>query len=270
MAEVKIDEDSSEVEAIQPKLAETSSSALNGSSSRNSTYREVSKLSDSRLDDVSPSSPRQSPGPAPQPQMLYDDDVTIEIDEPKIKAERKRTSSVSSTYHEFFEPDDSRLDDMSPSSPMQSPAPEQQLLYDDSSELDSAQKKIQSLATKQQLLYDDDDIDMLAADGEKSMKETLEQEQSEVTEEHAAELREEKVRKRSTTPFMTKFEKARIVGTRALQISLGAPVMVEPEGETDVLKIAMKELREKKIPLIVRRFLPDGCYEDWRVKDLKL
>jgi DNA-directed RNA polymerases I, II, and III subunit RPABC2 len=63
---------------------------------------------------------------------------------------------------------------------------------------------------------------------------------------------------RMTTPFMTKYEKARILGTRALQISLNAPVLVDLEGETDPLQIAIKELREKKIPLIVRRYLPDG------------
>ncbi|KAG0745784.1 hypothetical protein G6F57_003574 [Rhizopus arrhizus] len=73
---------------------------------------------------------------------------------------------------------------------------------------------------------------------------------------------------RQTTPYMTKYEKARILGTRALQISLNAPVMVELDGESDALVIAMKELREKKVPLIVRRFLPDNTFEDWDVKDL--
>merc|ERR1712000_595755 len=57
---------------------------------------------------------------------------------------------------------------------------------------------------------------------------------------------------RTTTPYMTKYERARILGTRALQISMNAPVLVDLEGETDPLQIAIKELREKKIPLIVR------------------
>ncbi|KAK4106803.1 RNA polymerase Rpb6 [Parathielavia hyrcaniae] len=73
---------------------------------------------------------------------------------------------------------------------------------------------------------------------------------------------------RTTTPFMTKYEKARILGTRALQISMNAPVLVDLEGETDPLQIAIKELREKKIPLIVRRYLPDGYYEDWTCEEL--
>ncbi|KAI9322470.1 RNA polymerase, subunit omega/K/RPB6 [Dichotomocladium elegans] len=75
-------------------------------------------------------------------------------------------------------------------------------------------------------------------------------------------------REKTTTPYMTKYERARVLGTRALQISLNAPVMVELDGESDPLVIAMKELKEKKIPLIVRRFLPDGTYEDWHVNEL--
>lgn len=42
--------------------------------------------------------------------------------------------------------------------------------------------------------------------------------------------------------------------------SMNAPVLVDVEGETDPLQIAIKELREKKIPLVVRRYLPDGWY----------
>jgi len=41
-------------------------------------------------------------------------------------------------------------------------------------------------------------------------------------------------------------------------LSMNAPVLVDTGGETDPLQIAMKELQEKKIPLVVRRYLPDG------------
>ena len=81
---------------------------------------------------------------------------------------------------------------------------------------------------------------------------------------HAADSNE-----RITTPFMTKYERARILGTRAMQISRNAPVFVELEPhETDPLLIAEKELREKKIPFFIRRYLPDGNYEDWPISDL--
>ncbi|KAG2424101.1 hypothetical protein HXX76_014776 [Chlamydomonas incerta] len=75
-------------------------------------------------------------------------------------------------------------------------------------------------------------------------------------------------RQRITTRYMTKYEKARVLGTRALQISMNAPVMVELSGETDPLEIAMKELREKKVPFTIRRYLPDGSYEDWAISEL--
>ncbi|XP_012278777.1 DNA-directed RNA polymerases I, II, and III subunit RPABC2 [Orussus abietinus] len=74
--------------------------------------------------------------------------------------------------------------------------------------------------------------------------------------------------KRITTHYMTKYERARVLGTRALQISMCAPVMVELEGETDPLQIAMKELKQRKIPIIIRRYLPDNSYEDWCINEL--
>ena len=75
-------------------------------------------------------------------------------------------------------------------------------------------------------------------------------------------------RERVTTRFMTKYERARVLGTRALQISMNAPVLVDTEKLTDPLQIAMKELRERKIPFVIRRYLPDGSYEDWTVDEL--
>ena len=71
-----------------------------------------------------------------------------------------------------------------------------------------------------------------------------------------------------TTPYLTKYERARIIGTRALQISMNAPIMCELDGETDPLAIAERELRERVVPFVVRRHLPDGTYEDWKVSEL--
>ncbi|KAI5180686.1 DNA-directed RNA polymerases I, II, and III subunit RPABC2 [Nematocida sp. AWRm80] len=76
------------------------------------------------------------------------------------------------------------------------------------------------------------------------------------------------VDKRFTSPILTKFERAKILGIRAQQISMAAPIMVEYGDETDPVEIAKKELREKKTPLIILRRLPDNTYEKWRVKDL--
>jgi len=58
--------------------------------------------------------------------------------------------------------------------------------------------------------------------------------------------------------FLTKFERSRIIGARALQISFGAPVLTDlPEGTVDPLRIAEKELMEKVLPLTIRREYPE-------------
>ena len=44
--------------------------------------------------------------------------------------------------------------------------------------------------------------------------------------------------------------------------------MIDPENESDPYKLAEMELSEKKIPFIVRRYLPDSSYEDWKVSEL--
>ena len=67
---------------------------------------------------------------------------------------------------------------------------------------------------------------------------------------------------------MTKYEKARILGSRALQISKNAPLMVDPEDECDPYKLAEMQLSAKKVPFIVRRYLPDGSFEDWKASEL--
>jgi len=44
--------------------------------------------------------------------------------------------------------------------------------------------------------------------------------------------------------------------------------MIDPGNLTDPLLIAERELQERKIPIIIRRYLPDGSYEDWSLRDL--
>jgi DNA-directed RNA polymerase I, II, and III subunit RPABC2 len=74
--------------------------------------------------------------------------------------------------------------------------------------------------------------------------------------------------KRITLPYLTKYEKARILGARALQISMGAPILINLEGETDSLEIALKELKNRIIPIVIRRYLPCGNYEDWEIDEM--
>jgi len=75
---------------------------------------------------------------------------------------------------------------------------------------------------------------------------------------------------RRTIPFLTKYEKSRIIGKRAMQISKGSPPLVEIGDLENPIDIAKKELMERKIPFIIRRPLPDGSYEDWRVDELRI
>lgn len=67
---------------------------------------------------------------------------------------------------------------------------------------------------------------------------------------------------------LTKYERARVLGARALQLSNGAKPMVSTSGLTDVLEIAKKELNEYKLPHIIRRKFPDGSYVDIKVSDM--
>jgi DNA-directed RNA polymerase I, II, and III subunit RPABC2 len=73
-----------------------------------------------------------------------------------------------------------------------------------------------------------------------------------------------------TIPFLTKYERARILGQRAKQINSGAtPFIKVPENIIDGYIIAEMELKEKRIPFIIRRPLPNGGSEYWSLKDLE-
>jgi DNA-directed RNA polymerase subunit K/omega len=73
-----------------------------------------------------------------------------------------------------------------------------------------------------------------------------------------------------TIPYLTKYEKARILGQRAKQINSGAyPFVKVPENVIDGYIIAELELKQKRIPFIIRRPLPNGGSEYWRVQDLE-
>jgi DNA-directed RNA polymerase I, II, and III subunit RPABC2 len=74
-----------------------------------------------------------------------------------------------------------------------------------------------------------------------------------------------------TVPFLTKYEKTRIIGQRAKQINSGAkPFVNVPQHIIDGYIIAELELKQKKIPFIIKRPIPGGGSEYWNVKDLEL
>jgi len=72
-----------------------------------------------------------------------------------------------------------------------------------------------------------------------------------------------------TYPFLTNFEKTKMIGLRANQLSKGAaPFISVPAHLTDVRDIARLELEQKRLPFIVKRPLPNGTFEYWRLVDL--
>jgi DNA-directed RNA polymerase I, II, and III subunit RPABC2 len=75
----------------------------------------------------------------------------------------------------------------------------------------------------------------------------------------------------TTLPFITKYEKTRIIGERARQIDAGAIPFVDVEPEIiDGYLIALDEFYKKKIPFIIKRPLPNGSCEYWKVSDLEI
>ena len=62
---------------------------------------------------------------------------------------------------------------------------------------------------------------------------------------------------------LTRFERARIIGARALQVSLGAPILVElATTVSDPIDISLAELKGKVLPMTLRRALPDKTHQD--------
>lgn len=68
---------------------------------------------------------------------------------------------------------------------------------------------------------------------------------------------------------LTRFERARVVGARALQIAMGAPVLLDvPKDVKSPIEIALLELEEGVLPISIRRALPDGTSQNIPLKFL--
>ena len=64
-------------------------------------------------------------------------------------------------------------------------------------------------------------------------------------------------------PWLTRFERARITGSRSLQLSLGAPPMIKiPDEANTSISLAVAEIEQKALPISIRRILPNGRYQD--------
>lgn len=71
-------------------------------------------------------------------------------------------------------------------------------------------------------------------------------------------------------PTLTRFERARIIGSRSLQLSLGAPILIDSSKKfNDTISIAVAELDLRVLPISIRRVLPNGLYQDIPIDWLK-
>lgn len=75
-----------------------------------------------------------------------------------------------------------------------------------------------------------------------------------------------------SVPYLTPYEKTKIIGFRANQLAKGAHLLITLEENqkhiTDVLELARMELEQRRLPFILKRPMPDGSFEYWRLKDL--
>jgi DNA-directed RNA polymerase I, II, and III subunit RPABC2 len=79
----------------------------------------------------------------------------------------------------------------------------------------------------------------------------------------------EKDSQHRSPPFLTQYERTKIIGMRANQLSQGArPYIPIPEHIKKVEEIARLELQQRRLPFIVKRPMPDGTHEYWRLSDL--
>lgn len=72
-----------------------------------------------------------------------------------------------------------------------------------------------------------------------------------------------------TQPFLSVYERTKILGFRANQLAQGAPPYIaRPEHVTSVFDIAKMELDQRRLPYIIKRPLPNGTFEYWRLSDM--
>ena len=70
-----------------------------------------------------------------------------------------------------------------------------------------------------------------------------------------------------TTPFLTKYEIARLIGVRMLHLS---DLNLQTSTKETLMQQASREILEGKSPAIIRRYMADGRYEDVKVSDLRI
>lgn len=127
---------------------------------------------------------------------------------------------------------------------------------------------------------DEEDVEQEKADAElyNDIDENVEHEHEEIDDEETPdEVPEEKVSskvvpksERKTLPYMTKYEYAYIVSQRAMAIGNDSPLMYPETKFIHAIDIAKEETQMGINPIIIRRPLPNGMFEEWKCNELKL
>ena len=74
---------------------------------------------------------------------------------------------------------------------------------------------------------------------------------------------------KSTSCKISAYERARLLGTRAINLHHGMPPLVKLQHNDDPLSIARREITEKVLPVVIRRHFPSGAHEDWKLAELQ-
>ena len=140
-----------------------------------------------------------------------------------------------------------------------------------------------NISMKQNMGYDDSAISPINSDVESDDEEYLQKFDVQDRENYVSTVHPESIIKNhaeinsmldkphKTVPFLTKYERTRVLGQRAKQINSGdAPYLEVPYDIIDGYLIAQLELKAKKIPFIICRPIPDGTTEYWRLSDLEI
>lgn len=119
----------------------------------------------------------------------------------------------------------------------------------------------------------DEDVEYLDTDPRPSQVQTRIDWELQMQNEGACYRRTDPVRvpdeERRSEPVMTSYEVVRIVGTRAGQLQMGAPALIQNTEGLTYSQIAYLELRAGKTPYLIRRYMPGDRYEEWRVAELE-
>jgi DNA-directed RNA polymerase I, II, and III subunit RPABC2 len=189
----------------------------------------------------------------------------LKLDENELQKETEienEDTEKLETEKDETEKDETEKDDIDEDHELdEEPEPE---LDEEMNDIDDLYDDVDNVKSKKKKKDDDDDFDKFDDD-------VCEYDYSEIYDEkkeNALVIVENN--KRITLPKLTKYEKVRLIGTRAKQISLGAKVMIKNTTGLHPIEIAKLELNEKMIPIKIKRILADNTVEIWKLSELDI